>query len=326
MTAAPMARALVIHPGALGDVLLALPALAHLARLAPGVHRVLAVAPRLATLLDGSAYAEEAIDLEELALHRLFVAGGDPAAVERLAGYDAIVSWLGAGDAAYRRHLGALPGCRVIVARSTPSPGSGRHATWHLIDTLAALGSPPAAPPAVRLAAGPGERDWAAGWLEERGLAPGTVAVLHPGAGSPTKVWPGFASLARRLSAMGLPVVMVTGPAEAGMVAGLAAASGLPEGRVARDHSLRQLAALFERATVFVGNDSGLSHLAAVVGCPTLVLFGPTDPAVWAPTGARVRVVRGAGAGAADPWHGVDLGRVERAALDLARGSAIGVG
>src|SRR5262249_27252760 len=48
MTAAPMARALVIHPGALGDVLLALPALAHLARLAPGVRRVLAVAPRLA--------------------------------------------------------------------------------------------------------------------------------------------------------------------------------------------------------------------------------------------------------------------------------------
>src|SRR5262249_62383936 len=104
------------------------------------------------------------------------------------------------------------------------------------------------------------------------------------------------------------------------------AASGLPEGGVARDPSLRQLAALFERATVFVGNDSGLSHLAAAVGCATLVLFGPTDPAVWAPTGARVRVVRGAGAGAADPWHGVDLGRAERAALDLARGSASGGG
>src|SRR5262249_20649608 len=89
LTAAPITRALLIHPGALGDVLLALPALAHLARLAPGVHRVLAVAPRLAVLLDGSAYAEEAIDLEALALHRLFVAGGDPAAVERLAGYDA---------------------------------------------------------------------------------------------------------------------------------------------------------------------------------------------------------------------------------------------
>src|SRR5262249_62017806 len=120
-------------------------------------------------------------------------------------------------------------------------------------------------------------------------------------AGSRARVGRGSGGRARRLSAMGLPVVMVTGPAEAGMVAGLAAASGLPEGRVARDHSLRQLAALFERATVFVGNDSGLSHLAAVVGCPSLVLFGPTDPAVWAPTGARVCVVPRAGPAAAAP-------------------------
>jgi ADP-heptose:LPS heptosyltransferase len=139
-------------------------------------------------------------------------------------------------------------------------------------------------------------------------------------------VWPGFPTLARRLAILGLLVVVVTGPAEAGRVAGLAAAAGLPEARVARDLSLRQLAALFERAAVFVGNDSGLSHLAAGVGCASLVLFGPTDPAVWAPVGPRVTIVRGSGPGAADPWQGVDVGRVERVALDLARGSAVGVG
>src|SRR5262249_22145300 len=145
-------------------------------------------------------------------------------------------------------------------------------------------------------------------------------------AGSRARVGRGSGGRARRLSAMGLPVVMVTGPAEAGMVAGLAAASGLPEGRVARDHSLRQLAALFERAAVFVGNDSGLSHLAAGVGCASLVLFGPTDPVVWAPVGPRVRVVRGGGPRSADPWEGVDVGRVERAALGRAGGSGVGVG
>jgi len=329
VTATGTTRALVIHPGALGDVLLALPALAHLARVAPGARRVLAVAPRLAALLDGSAYVEETIDLEALGLHRLFTAVADPSALQPLAGYDAVVSWLGAGDAAYREHLGAIgerPGCRIVIARATPPPGQSRHAAWHFLDTLAALGPPPAILPPVRLTAGVGERDWAAGWLEERGLAPGTVAVLHPGAGSPTKVWPGFPTLARRLAILGLPVVVVTGPAEAGKVAGLAAAAGLLEARVARDLSLRQLAALFERAAVFVGNDSGLSHLAAGVGCASLVLFGPTDPAVWAPVGPRVTVVRGSGPRAGDPWQGVDVGRVERAALDLARGSAVGVG
>jgi heptosyltransferase-3 len=329
VTATGTSRALVIHPGALGDVLLALPALAHLARRAPGARRVLAVAPRLAALLDGSAYVEETIHLEALGLHRLFTAAADPPALQAFAGYDAVVSWLGAGDATYREHLGAIAerlGCRIVIARAAPSAGLGRHAAWHLVDTLAALGPPPAALPAVRLTAGAGERDWAAGWLEERGLAPGTVAVLHPGAGSPAKVWPGFPTLARRLAILGLPVVLVTGPAEAGRVVGLAAAAGLPEARVARDLSLRQLAALFERAAVFVGNDSGLSHLAAGVGCASLVLFGPTDPAVWAPVGLRVRVVPGSGPRAADPWQGVDVGRVERVALDLARGSALGVG
>jgi lipopolysaccharide heptosyltransferase III len=329
VTATRVTRTLVIHPGALGDVLLALPALAHLARLTPGTRRVLAVAPRLAALLDRSAYVEEAIDLDALGLHRLFATATDPTALQSLAGYDAVVSWLGAGDAAYREHLGAMagrPGRRVVIARAAPPPGSNRHAAWHLLDTLAGLGPPPADLPAVRLTAGAGERDWAAGWLEERGLAPGTVAVLHPGAGSAAKVWPGFPTLARRLAVLGLPVVAVTGPAEAARVAGLAAAAGLPEARVARDLSLRQLAALFERAAVFVGNDSGLSHLAAGVGCASLVLFGPTDPEVWAPLGLRVRVVGGQGPQTADPWQGVDVGRVERAALDLARGSAIGVG
>jgi ADP-heptose:LPS heptosyltransferase len=272
---------------------------------------------------------EETVDLEALGLHRLFTATADPAALQPLAGYAAVVSWLGAGDAAYREHLGAMaerPGCRVVIARAAPPPGSTRHAAWHLLDTLGELGPPPADLPPVRLTAGAGERDWAAGWLEERGLAPGTVAVLHPGAGNVAKVWPGFPTLARRLAILGLPVVVVTGPAEAGRVAGLAAAAGVPGARVARDLSVRQLAALFERAAVFVGNDSGLSHLAAAVGCASLVLFGPTDPVVWAPIGLRVRVVRGSGPRAADPWHGMDVGRVERAALDLARGSAVGVG
>jgi len=310
-------RALVIHPGALGDVLLALPALAHLGRVEPGVHRVLAVAPRLAALLDGSPCAEEAIALDGLALHRLFTAEADPAVLARLAAHDPIVSWLGAGDAAYRRHLAALDGRggrRVVIARATPAPGASRHASRHLLETLAPLGPLPDALPAVRLSAAAGERAWAAGWLAERRLAAGLV-VVHPGAGSPVKVWPGFGTLARSLAAAGLSVVVVTGPAEAAAGARLCAAAGLSETRVARDLSLRQLAALLERAAVFVGNDSGLTHLAAVVGCATVALFGPTDPALWAPIGPRVILLVGEGPGAADPWRGLTADRVERAVL-----------
>ncbi len=63
---------------------------------------------------------------------------------------------------------------------------------------------------------------------------------------------------------------------------------------VARALPLRVLGALLSRAGVFVGNDSGVSHLAAATGAPTLALFGPTDPGLWSPLGQRVRVLRGA--------------------------------
>ena len=319
-----MPRALVIHPGALGDVLLALPALAHLRTLEPDRERVVALAPRLAALLEGSAYAEATVSLDALNLHRLFTPEADPAVLADLAGYDPVVSWFGAGESVYRRHLGALAarGRRVIVARATPDPAAGRHASRHLLDTLAPLGPLPDAPPSVRLAAHPAERAWAAGWLEERGLAPGRVALLHPGAGSPAKVWPDFPALVRRLARAGLPVVALTGPAEAAATAALAARAALPESRIARDLPLRGLAALLEHAALFVGNDSGLSHLAAAVGVPALVLFGPTDPRAWAPIGPRVTVLAGSGPRSRDPWADLDVGRVEQAVLELAGGSA----
>src|SRR5207302_7263558 len=53
-------------------------------------------------------------------------------------------------------------------------------------------------------------------------------------------------------------------------------------------NNLYDLACWLARARVYIGNDSGISHLAAAVGTPTIVLFGPTDPAVWAPLGSRV--------------------------------------
>jgi ADP-heptose:LPS heptosyltransferase len=300
------ARCLVVHPGALGDVLLAGPALGHLSAL--GFRTTLAVTPRLVTIFGGSGLVDEARDLESLALHRLFVEPADPGAFATVAGFDALVCWLGAGDPAFRANLARL-GRPAVVARAAPPRGAGRHVARHLVETLGPLGPLPPSLPLARLAVGEADRIAAAAWLAARGIGSAEAVVLQAGAGSPAKTWPGFAALARRLRDGGLPVVALAGPADGAVVDALLQAGALTKDRLARDWALTEIAALLALARATVGNDSGPTHLAAAVGCPTVVLFGPTDPAVWAPIGPRVRTIGGRSGDA--PWPDVD--RVESA-------------
>ncbi len=112
--------------------------------------------------------------------------------------------------------------------------------------------------------------------------------ILHPGSGSPRKNWPidRWRELARHLrDDRGASLAIVTGDAEA---PDLLAAYGTP----LRNLPLPELARRLARAKLFLGHDSGVSHLAAAVGTPSLLLFGPTDPAMWAPPGPHVRTLR----------------------------------
>jgi ADP-heptose:LPS heptosyltransferase len=102
-------------------------------------------------------------------------------------------------------------------------------------------------------------------------------------------------------------LITLAGPADHAAVQALLDTGAIRDELVARDWPLPDIAALFTLALATVGNDSGPTHLAAAVGCPTVALFGPTNPAMWSPVGPRVQVVDGCAEGAA--WPGV--GRVE---------------
>ena len=119
--------------------------------------------------------------------------------------------------------------------------------------------------------------------------------VLHAGSGSPRKNWPleRFRAVADYLAKRGRRVEWCVGPAEEGLHLP-------PEACVLRVTSLTDLARRLAGARLYLGNDSGITHLAAYVGCPTVALFGPTNPDIWAPRGDNVTVVRG------EPWPGVD--------------------
>jgi ADP-heptose:LPS heptosyltransferase len=119
----------------------------------------------------------------------------------------------------------------------------------------------------------------------------GTV-FIHPGAGSPRKRWPlsGFLELTAQIKARRLKPEFVVGPAEQDLLPELerrGANFRLPGDSL-------NLLALLRSGAAYIGNDSGVSHLAAWAGLPCVVIFGPTDPARWRPWGSRVEVVQAA--------------------------------
>ena len=119
-------------------------------------------------------------------------------------------------------------------------------------------------------------------------LAAAPEVVIHLGSGSPAKCWPvaNFHALASALQKKGWHTALLCGPVERERQL---AVGNLP---ALHPPDLRALAGLLAKAALFIGNDSGPGHIAAAVGTPTLTLFGPTDPRLWAPRGKRSQVLQ----------------------------------
>ncbi|NLV32659.1 MAG: glycosyltransferase family 9 protein [Acidobacteria bacterium] len=290
-------RTLVLHPGALGDVLLALPALGALGRAEPGAEITLACGPALpAPMLAG--FADRVLPLSAFPLHRLH--GPDPPTepdIRLWESYDRVVSWTGAANDLFVRNLrGIHPG--AIVAPWRPAPGEARHVSRIFIDSLGLGPEPAGGRTAVRIHPDSASLEEGGRWLREQGWeGKRALAMLHPGAGSSGKRWPpeNFTALARRLAGRNdLELILMEGPAEEGLARQMAEA--VPGSLPCEGLPLGPLAGVLGHCRFFIGNDSGVTHLAAALGVPTVTLFGPTAPEQWAPLGESVTVLRdGAG-------------------------------
>ncbi|HUG52812.1 MAG TPA: glycosyltransferase family 9 protein [Vicinamibacteria bacterium] len=250
-------------------------------------HRVSLLAPAAAgAALLGSGPAEvEAVLPWEAAPVAHLLSGGDalsPEMERALSPFDAVVAYT--GNPALARALG-LGGARVVVHPPRP-PCPGPHVARFMAEAVTTLGADAAIEPPL-LVASPEEDAQARRWVDR--LPSGFLAV-HPGSGSPRKNWPAerFAEMVEVLAA-GRPWLLVEGPADAEAARVLALR---PRAVIARELPARILGALLAQAGLYVGNDSGVSHLAAAFGAPSLVVFGPTDPAQWAPVGRSVLTLR----------------------------------
>lgn len=276
-------RVVVFRPGALGDTLLSVGALAALRSAFPGavielVGNLAGQVLRRAGVVDGSS------SFDSLQVAGLFLSS--PVVSYRWHDARLVVLWMKRVDWLGKAFEAA--GAQQVLAAS-PEPEDPRiHVADHLIRTLRPVGvAPPdrwprlTVPPDQVSAHGAGDRP-----------------ILHPGSGASRKNWrpDAFASLVRELRSWGMDPLLVQGPADEAALVAVQAALGKDQVEVARPRNVSALAALLNDARLFVGNDSGVSHLAALLAVPSAVVFGATDPARWAPRGERVRILGGLGA------------------------------
>ena len=246
-------RRLLIRPGAIGDCILALPALEWLKAEYTEVWVPSAVVPLIRFPDRVRSIASTGLDLLELGRD-------DTGIVETLRGFDSIVSWYGSNRPEFRACVEGR-GLPFRFLAALPPDESRMHAADFFLGQVGGTG---AAIP--RIEAPPVfERDFAA---------------IHPFSGSPRKNWPleRFQELASGLS---MPVRWCAGPEDP------------PLPNAVHIDNLYDLAQWLASARLYIGNDSGITHLAAAVGAAVVAIFGPTDPAIWAPRGPRVEIVRG---------------------------------
>lgn len=279
---------ILYRPGAIGDALLALPALAALRTTGRAARLLLIAHPAVGELMLRSGLVDVFIGRDDPRADALFASS--PERLRDALGHPAgAVLWTRADVEPAVRNLRCLGAEPLVIAPSRPGEADGIHVAQHLLDSLAPFGvaGDALAWPGLTMA-----RAWPSP-APGRDDAGGPIVVIHPGSGSARKNWPAgrFAAVARELQrGVGARIVLLLGPADEEAGRTFAAAMPGPFTTLVQ-RPLVELAGLLGRCALYLGNDSGLSHLAGMSGAPTLVLFGPTDPSLWRPIGPRVQVL-----------------------------------
>jgi ADP-heptose:LPS heptosyltransferase len=267
-------RTLAIRPGAIGDLILSLPALECL----KGDYLEVWTAGPTAPLV---RFADRVRSIHSTGLDLLGIVQPPLDLLQELRGFDRIVSWYGANRPEFVELTRSM-GLPFEFLRALPPEGGGLHATDFYLNQVAAWGAAKRPLPNGRGSDRSHDREGAV--VIPRIRCPGprrNFAVIHPFSGGARKNWPlaKFQALAQAIGRT-MPVEWCAGPDDP------------PLDGAVRIIDLYELACWLAQARLYIGNDSGITHLAAAAGAPVLALFGPTDPAVWAPRGPHVRVVR----------------------------------
>ena len=257
---------LVVHSGGIGDFILSCPAIAVLSRSMP--IELLGIRSRLDLAVEWG-FARAARDFDAVDFSTTFT-DPSPRLREFLRVFDRAIVWMrddGAIDQAFRE-CGVA---RVDTYPGLPPDSWSGHASEYYLSCLG-------------LEASCTPLHWPL--ASTNSFASNYDVAIHPGSGSPKKNWPleRFLDLAEALRASERNVAWILGPAERDSKM----CRTLADVDLVHAPSLVELAHCLSKTKLYIGNDSGVTHLAAAVRCPTIAIFGSTDPAKWAPIGPHV--------------------------------------
>jgi heptosyltransferase-3 len=280
-------KILVIRGGAIGDFILTLPAIAALRRQFPHAYLEVLGYPHIVQLAIAAGLVDRARSIDARPLAAFFARGGLLAEEMRdyFSEFDLIVSYLYDPDEIFRTNLARCSPAQFIEGPHRPDEQNLLHAAKAYLKPLERLAIFEA-DPVPRLAIAGAKRP----------AASRTLLALHPGSGSEAKNWP-EAKWAELLECMvnntDHDFLLVGGEAEGARLQRLCAALPPKRSRIAQSLPLPELATLLWQSSGFIGHDSGISHLAAAVGLPVLLLWADTAEEIWRPPGENVVILRG---------------------------------
>lgn len=281
----------MIRGGAIGDFILTLPAIGLLRENFPDAQLEVLGYEHIIELARGRFYANATRSIEYGPMAGFFIPNSKlaPDLVEYFASFHQIVSYLFDPDLFFENNL-RRAGVKNFLPAYAKIDDSA-HAAQQLARPLERM--------ALFLDSHAAElypsADDKARAREFLGDSTAPVIAIHPGSGSPRKNWPAenWVTIAKNLRTH-VPqarVLLIGGEADAAPLATVQRALDGTPVLLAQNLPLPLLAAVLERCRLFLGHDTGISHLAASVETPCVLLFGPTDPAIWAPANEGVKIL-----------------------------------
>lgn len=277
-------KILVIRGGAIGDFVLTLPAIAALRKQFPAVQLEVLGYPHIAQLAEAGGLVNHVRAIEARGLASFFAANGELPEAWRdyFSGFDIIVSYLYDPDEIFQTNVKRCTRAQFIAGPHRPDESQRLHATDVFLKPLERLAIFDA-DPEPRLA------------FDPRPAASDLVLALHPGSSSERKNWPeqNWAGLIEQLLATtSAHLLIIGGEAEGERLQRLTAALPPTRYTLVNGLPLAEVGRRLQSCAGYVGHDTGITHLAAAVGLPCVVLWPHTIEEIWRPRSQRVRVVR----------------------------------